>query len=214
MKSSTVHPVDALKSLDEILVADPRNKHIDIAYWHEKIAEITLSRETPIDVQQIFENAKNIALYTYFSYRLHQPAEAVAYTALELALKLKYKNEKIEAVRTPRSLAEYMDIALEQGWITDEGYKSSRNIAIHRIQSQKIHSILKEVPTENRGPFSIPTPKECEIIAEMRSMGIAKTRLHAGRHVRNFLAHGDTGLSPSSIRTLANIAEEINQLFG
>ena len=210
-----IHPTDALKTLDQVLVSDPRNDHVELEDWHARIDKIKLTDSTPIAVKQLFENAKNISLYSYFAYRLHQPAEAIAYGALEQALKLKYEQEKGSLIlkREPRTLAALMNIALEQGWITDEGYESSRNLAASRVQTRLIHKRIDEGAFEEGDSFPTPEPTEGEIIAEMRSMDIANKRLHAGRHIRNFLAHGDHGLSASSIGTLANVAEEINQLF-
>jgi len=54
--NKSIHPADALKSLDQISVADPRNDHIEIATWHARIAEITLVESTPKHVKQLFEN--------------------------------------------------------------------------------------------------------------------------------------------------------------
>lgn len=212
---NNIHPADALKTLDQVLTVDPRNDHVELEDWHARIDEIKLTGSTPITVRQLFENAKNISLYSYFAYRLHQSAEAVAYSALEQALKLKYEQEKenLTLKREPRSLAALMDIALELGWITDEGYGSSRNLAASRVQMRLINKRIDEGAFEEGDSLPVPEPTEEEIVAEMRSMDVAKKRLHAGRHVRNFLAHGDHGLSATSIGTLANVAEEINQLF-
>ncbi len=213
--SEKIHPADALKSIDQVLVSDPRNEDIQLAEWHSRIAEIVLVETTPIEVKQIFENAKNIALYTYFAYRLHQPAEIIGYTALEKALKLKFELEQDNLIleKQPKKLVDYMNIALEQGWIKSEGYNSSRLLASSRVQQKKMVEMIKSGALDHQQSIPVPEAEENEIITEMREMGIAERVLHAGRHVRNFLAHGDGGLSPSSIGTLQKIAEEINQLY-
>lgn len=213
--SDKIHPTDALKSIDQVLIADPRYKSVDLADWHSRVAEIVLVEPTPKEVKQLFENAKNIALYAYFAYRLHQPAEAIGYTALEKALKLKFEQEKDNFVveRTPKTLADYMDVAANQGWIRSEGYGSFRLLASSRVQQKKIDELIESGAFNHQESIPIPEPEEHEIIAEMRAMGIAERVLHAGRHVRNNLAHGGGGLSPSAIGTLNKIAEEINQLF-
>lgn len=210
-----LHPADSLKTLEQITVADPRNKHIELADWHNRVAKLELTPATPTPVKQLFENAKNIALYTYFAYRLHQAAEATGYSALEKALKMRYHMERqnLTGTREPRTLQQYMNLALSQGWISDEGYESSRHLAASRVSTQKICQMIEDGALESGEPVPVPEPEEQEIIAEMRSMDLANTRLHAGRRVRNFLAHGDHGLSDTSIATLAKIAEEINQLF-
>jgi len=130
-----------------------------------------------------------------------------------LRLKFEQEKERLGLERTPNRLVDLMDVALEQGWITDEGYQSSRGLASSRVEMQLIISMINEGGFEQGDSFPVPEPTEEQVVAEMRAMGIAKTRLHAGRHVRNFLAHGDNGLAPSSMGTLAKLAEEINQLF-
>ncbi len=213
--SEEVDQVDSLKALEEVFNADPRNEQYDIQEWHRNLAEISLNRNTPIEVKQLFENAKNIALYTYFSYRLHQSAETIAYSALEQALKFKFEQEqnRINFKKKPKRLEQYMDIALEQGWITDEGYESSRNIAIGRVEQRKILEIIESQKLKEGIDIPVPEASEVEIVEEMKTMRVAEHRLHAGRHVRNYLAHGNGGLAPTSFGTLRCIAEEINQLF-
>ena len=210
-----IHPADALKPIDQVLDADPRNKSIELADWHSRVANIVLIETTPIEVKQLFENAKNVALYSYFAYRLHQPAEAIGYIALEKALKLKFEQEKNSFIieRPPKALADYMNIALDQGWIRSEGYGSVRLLASSRVNQKKIAEIVESGAFEHQDSIPIPDPDEDEIIAEMQAMGIAERALHAGRHIRNALVHGDGGLSPSSIAALDKIAQDINQLF-
>lgn len=206
---------DSLKLLDEISVVDPRNEHIELSDWHAQLAEISLLESAPKEVKQLFENAKNVALYAYFAYRLHQPAELVGYSALEKALKIKFEMEKenISVQRVPSRLVDYMNVALDHDWISNEGYESSRPIAESRVHHKKVFEIIESGVLDVGQSIVVPEPEAHEVIQEMNSMDIAKTRLHAGRHVRNSLSHGEGGLSPSSIGTLRLIAEEINQLF-
>jgi hypothetical protein len=210
-----IHPADALKLLDQVSVVDPRNKHIGLADWYERIEKITLVETTPKEVKQLFENAKNIALYTYFAYRLHQSAEIIGYSALEKALKMKFEQEKnfVKVQRTPSSLADYMNTALEQQWITNQGYESFRNLAETRLLDKKVNELIESGALDNGEGMPVPEPEDHELIAEMESMDIAKDTLHSGRRIRNSLAHGVGGLMPSSIGTLSKISEEINQLF-
>ncbi len=207
--------VDSLKTLDELFNADPRNARYSIEDWHGKLAEISLNKSTPTRVKQLFENAKNIALYTYFSYRLHQASETIAYSALEQALKQKFELEKnnIDIKIPPKRLEQYMDLALEQGWVKDEGYESAIGLAIARVDQKKVFDIINSQRLEEGESITLLEPTEKEILDEMREMQLARTKLHAGRHVRNYLAHGNGGLAPTSFGTLRLIAEEINQLF-
>lgn len=213
--SKKIHSADAFKPVDQVLVVDPRNESAELPEWHSRIAEIVLVETTPIEVRQLFENAKNIAMYAYFAYRLHQSAEIIGYIALEKALKLKFELEQENIIlgKNPMKLADYMKIALDQGWIKSEGYNSFRQLASSRVQQKKIIELINSGALEHQKSIPIPEAEEHEISAEMREMGIAERALHAGRRVRNSLAHGDGGLSPSVIGTLRKIAEEINQLY-
>ncbi|MAX55481.1 MAG: hypothetical protein CL537_08230 [Alcanivoracaceae bacterium] len=206
-------PEDRLKTLDQVLISDPRNSHIPLGDWHGYIDSILLNEKVPRNVKQLFENAKNVALYSLFAYRLHQASEAVAYTALEKALIEKYEIEK-EGItdKKPRNLQGYMDLALKYGWVTDEGYTSSWSLAESRVRDRMVFEMIQKGLVTKEGVPS-PVPTEEQVRQELRDMEVARSRLHAGRHVRNHLAHGDGGLSDSSVGTLALVAEEINQLF-
>lgn len=208
-----LNPEDRLKTLDQVLISDPRNSHISLDDWHGYIDSVFLNDKVPREVKQLFENAKNVALYSLFAYRLHQASEAVAYTALEKALIEKYEIEKEEITdKKPRNLQGYMDLALKYGWVKDEGYTSSWSLAESRVRDRMVIEMIRKGLVTKEGVPS-PVPTEEKVRQELRDMGVARSRLHAGRHVRNHLAHGDGGLSDSSVGTLALVAEEINQLF-
>lgn len=214
-RTGEVRPEDALKEVDQICTVDLRNRHISVEKWHKRIADIRLNKAVPLDVKQVFEISKNIALYAYFSYRLHQSAEIIGFTALELALKLKYEREKerLKGTTKPKNLFEFMKLALAKGWVQDEGCHSSRPTAALRIEQRKIQELVNSGGLEDGVAITLPEPEEAEIDAELRAMGVARKRLHAGRLVRNNLLHDPVSLGPSSIGTLRTIAEDINQVF-
>ena len=37
---NAIHPADALKTLDQVLAVDQRNKHIELEDWHARINKI------------------------------------------------------------------------------------------------------------------------------------------------------------------------------
>lgn len=55
-------------------------------------------------------------------------------------------------------------------------------------------------------------PEGTDILAELRIIDGMKEELNVTLALRNFLA-GDSGLSPTSVGSLANTAELINRLF-
>lgn len=211
--TESLDDVDSLKSLKNVLVVDPRNEPLSLDEWHSWVDDISLNESVPKVVRQLFENAKNVALYSYFAYRLHQSAELVGYVALEKALQVKYEIEKNSfKIKRPERLQDYLNLAIKSGWIKDEGYESVRPLAASRVEHNWIIRMISEGRVGNE-PILIPEPSDEDVIAEMRSMNIAEKRLHGGRKLRNSLAHGESGLAPTAIATLSGIAESINQLF-
>ncbi|MFP1683444.1 hypothetical protein ACLD0W_13105 [Alloalcanivorax sp. C16-1] len=204
---------DALKSLEEFGLPDSRNDSLDITSWHARVARIVLEEKVPIDVRQTFENAKNISLYSYYSYRLHQSAEIIGYKALEQALKAKYDAVKgALSQNPPKTLANYVEIALEQSWVTDEKMFSMRPIAAERVRERHVRKMILNGEIEAE-PVASPKPTEEQILQELRSMQVARKALHGARRMRNYHMHEDTGLSDTSAEVLQDLAELINQIF-
>ena len=114
---------DPLKSLDEICEPDKRQKlflGISLNGNHAKLSRIKLNRRVPVEVRQLFETAKNLSLYSWFVYRFHQVSELTAYSALEMALRLRYEKEVGKKRRvTFRKLLGY---ALENNWIDNNRF--------------------------------------------------------------------------------------------
>lgn len=204
---------DALKSIDCLHLPDPRNENFSIESWHGCVAQITLSYTVPVAVRQIFENAKNIALYSYYSYRLHQAAEIIGYMALESALKEKYELERSRLQhKRPRSFNDYIEIALAEKWVSDDRMVSFWVVAEDAVRERLTRDMIRsgEIGKE---PVPSPTPSEEEILAELRAMRVAEKALHGKRRIRNMYLHEDTGLSDTSAEVLADLAELINQIF-
>lgn len=204
---------DALKSVDCLHLPDPRNKHFSIEYWHDCIAGIRISDRVPVSVRQIFENAKNIALYSYYSYRLHQAAEIIGYMALESSLKKKYEivGARLQH-RRPKSFQDYIKIALAEGWVSDERMVSFRAVAESAVRERLTRDMIRS-GVVGKEPVPSPIPSEEEILAELRSMRVAEKALHGKRRIRNMYLHEGTGLSDTSAEVLTDLAELINQMF-
>ncbi len=118
--TSTAHTVidDPLKPLADINTADPRQVHFveSLPDAHAELADMTLTTCTPKAVRQLFETAKNVSLYSFFVYPFHQVSESVAFQALEMALRARYKaDETVAQSSSPPSLRRLMEVALAQG---------------------------------------------------------------------------------------------------
>lgn len=202
---------DPLKPLDQIFKKDRDfSGGATIEEHHKRLAAIFLHEGVPEEVRQIFETAKNISLYSHFAYRLHQPAELMGYAALEKAMRLRADTDAPDLMAKRRvDWWEIIARAAEDGWFRQEELSGPRAVAVHRARQRKFFDSL----LEGDEAIKLPEPTEAEILTELKSMGGINGKLNAARELRNFLAHGSVGVSPSSVGTLALTAELINQLF-
>lgn len=60
---------------------------------YDSISYVQLTNTVPEQVISQFNAAKNLAIYSWFSYFFHQIAELKAYSTLEMALRLKLKKD-------------------------------------------------------------------------------------------------------------------------
>lgn len=90
----------AFKTCDQILEADPRFtdlrvlnsaglRRLSLADHHAAIATISLKGAAPQPIQDAFDRARNILLYSWFDYDLLVVGENQAFSAFEFALKLR-----------------------------------------------------------------------------------------------------------------------------
>jgi hypothetical protein len=97
------HP-DFLRSPKRIFDRDPRSSGFDILGehgfraktledQHKAVAEIAIHAGAPEAVVVKFETAKNLNLFSWFVYRFHSAARSHAYECLELALRIRFKDD-------------------------------------------------------------------------------------------------------------------------
>lgn len=112
------------KSFDEILVQDPRTANLgkvveffgSLENWHAYIDRIQLNDVVDESVRRNFDRAKNLSLYAWYVYDFHQVAELDAMSTLEMALKKKLKEYRIEP---GRGLNRIIKQIWEQRWISE-----------------------------------------------------------------------------------------------
>ena len=94
-----------------------------LRHYYDGIAQIQLSDNVPDDVKSLFDTAKNIALYGYFSYDLQMPAVLQGCIAMERALKIYFKvdNEK------PPPFRQLVEKAIEREYVTVSDFKRYQN---------------------------------------------------------------------------------------
>jgi hypothetical protein len=105
---------DPLKSLSTIFEYDRPFLTGEVEDFHAELSLVTLDPGIDVDVRQLFETAKNVALYSCFVYRFHQVAESVGFSALELALKRLHT--KLASGKMPIGLGRLL------GWAFDAGF--------------------------------------------------------------------------------------------
>ena len=88
---------DKLKELSKIQEPDPRvffwqkSPQILLKNLHDDLNKIRLNDHVDLNVQKEFEKAKNIVLFSYYSYSMSSVAILHAYACLEKAITLKAK---------------------------------------------------------------------------------------------------------------------------
>jgi hypothetical protein len=95
-----------------INLTDGTSQPIELADHHEGVSACVLHAGVPEDIVIQFETARNVYLYSWFIYRFFPVAEHQSLACLELALRLRLKEEirtgKIRGKRpTLRPLLEY-----------------------------------------------------------------------------------------------------------
>lgn len=193
--------MDRLKPLNEVTEPDPRNKNFvvfegngqyrpcTIEDHYERIAKITLSGNVPEDVQEHFEVARNLLLYSWYVYRFIPVAEMHALTSLEFALKRKLKIEQ------GPGLSSLIDQAISNGWVSKEGfsnYQHRLNVRRHQQDLNRKLDIQSEIPEP---------PDYLQVLKKSIPL------------IRNTYAHGSRMLHPGGYGQLEICAEFINQIF-
>jgi len=204
---------DPLKSLEDICVPDSRHSSFSIALEdiHRVLSEITLHSRVPMDVRQLFETAKNVSLYSWYVYRFHQVAELVGYSALEMALKERYRIENPDKKSpTLRGLLKY---AQSERWITNEGFSDRLSRARRYAETEKTFEAIEQMKETGESERMVDDPTEEEILNALEKIDIVGGIVSSTANLRNDLAHGSKTLHPQSISTLRTISEVINQVF-
>ncbi|MDP4537981.1 hypothetical protein Q3O60_17515, partial [Alkalimonas collagenimarina] len=191
--SKTEKVDDPLKSFNEILLPDPRQKHFSGSLMdrHEILSKINLHEGVPIEVRQSFETAKNLCLYTWFVYRFHQVSELMAFITLEVALRNRFLFESPN--QTVPSFAKLLKRAKEKQWIENERFPSLLTKAVQYASDKKYFKQFKEHDFDNEPEMLIDDdPNEREITEALAEIDLVGAITSTTNKLRNNLAHGAT----------------------
>jgi hypothetical protein len=209
---------DPLKALCEVYDPDVRRANLvgNLSDIHAVLTEIVLHDGVPSNVRQLFETAKNVALYSWFVYRFHQVAEKVAFSALEMALRERAGNAEFAPHGGPRipGLRKLLTRAMAEKWMRTEDFPSLRVMAMKRARDAQITRFLQKQGMTPEEVVPMPDPSEEEIAAAMLEIDVLQILIDTAPQLRNSLAHGSSRVSPTSLWTLRLTSEAINQMFG
>jgi hypothetical protein len=202
---------DPLKSLAGIFEYDRPFLAGDIEDFHAELALITLDSRIDVDVRQLFETAKNVALYSRFVYRFHQVAESVGFSALELALKTLHAKSTSE--KPPMGLSQLLRWAFRCGLLNEDYFGDQlEDFTRAGIREERERAAAK-LRDSGQTPEGTNRPITEEDMQDgfTRNLGVYHY-IGVVSGLRNGLSHGSTMLMPSSISSLRRAAELINYL--
>tara|TARA_R110000772_G_scaffold108722_4_gene211834 strand:+ start:45186 stop:45842 length:657 start_codon:yes stop_codon:yes gene_type:complete len=202
---------DPLKSLSTIFEYDRPFLTGEIEDFHADLSSVTLDTSIDVDVRQLFETAKNVALYSRFVYRFHQVAESVGFGALELTLKRLHS--KLASGKTPIGLGRLLRWAFDAGFL-DTAYFGDHldDLTKSGIRKERKRSAdkLRDAGQVSEDP-NRPITKDDMQDGLTRNLGI-HYYIGTVSGLRNNLSHGSTMLVPGSISSLRRTADLINHI--
>ncbi|MDH5414290.1 MAG: hypothetical protein OEW87_09140 [Flavobacteriaceae bacterium] len=215
--SDAVEVQDPLKSPDQIYEPDDRQKYFSgtLAERHAYLASIVLNKSVPMDVKQLFETAKNLSLYSWFAYRFHQVSELIAFSALEMALRVRYQKEKPlkpGQKKRPPGLYDLLQYAKNNKWIVNEKFPSLYERAKYLAELNKASIKMKNHDFDKAPSMLVDEPEEEEILEAISKLDLVEAITRSANKIRNNLAHGSSTLHPNSTYTLVTVSEVINQV--
>jgi hypothetical protein len=156
---------------------------------YQLVMQVPITRATPEAVQRLLVTAKNLIVYACFYYPFNTTAVLTAFSALELAIRLRVEKEKIDAKL--KGLHDALRLAFDHGWISDDGLNAP-------TKGEKI--VLDTDGTIRYEEVALEKPY-VEILVE----SIPKTR--------NALAHGSNFLHNSGSADVQLVTLLINQIY-
>lgn len=186
------------------LSSDGHVRHISREEWAQRILLPQLVETVPAEIQDLFEVARGAMMYGYFFYPLYTLATEQLYRVVEAAVSYKYElaggpkqllNSQTKKTKFP-VFVDKIDWLFNAGVLTDTS----------DVQRQQAIAWFREF---------IPDVDEAAIqVIGIRS---EKRVWHSIRHLRNHASHPSrqTIRAPvDAIRTLGDVVERINLLFG
>ena len=196
--------MDRIKDIDELCKPDPFNqafivynletdesRPLEIKDLHRRVSAIGLKEQVPDDVRRYFNALRNLMLYGWFHHELFTLGGFLAFTAIEMALRMRLGYEAYE--RSP-GMKKLLEEAISKGLISDDEF------SVVKQRNEEDEALLAK---GWQGP-RWPTPSYCSILSESLP-NLRNSFMHPAQYT-------DMG-SAYALATLRTAAELINQLF-
>lgn len=200
---------DELKPFHEVMLPDVRQQHwclIDpevgiqqntLEKFHRRVSELQLNRSVPEEIRISFDTARNLFIYSWFVYRFTTVAQFHAYATLELALRMRMKQEN---KGRKGMLKSRLDFAIKRRWLKAEEIRIFKYAL--KLRKQQVYSQFL-----SRNPIENAKADDQESRDYLKRLTVAIPKL------RNTIAHGEPMLAGGSYLTLEICRDLINQLF-
>ncbi len=211
-------PEDPLRPLESMFEPDERQSE-RLEDLHVGLSSLALHDDVPLDIQQGFETAKNVRLYTYCVYRFHQVAEMVAYQSLERALRHRWNSEVSRLASIDDNdyqwpgLAHLLTHAGSRGWIRNEGFSSRAWRARNSLTGERAVAGIQAMIATGTDERLLQEPTQVEIEELTEQIDVVKLLVEHLPSFRNELGHGSARLSPTSDLVLQDVCDAINMVF-
>lgn len=155
---------------------------------HELVASVPIDEAVPEAVQRLLMTAKNLIVYSCFHYPFNMVAAQTAFSAVELAIRM--RSEAEGHVGKLRGLHDAIQRAIDEKWIADDS-------TLNRPRLQQIVSVAGEVTYEE-----VPAVEPFVAI-----LGRVFPKY------RNDLAHGSSIMDNLGASMVLDVNRMINQIF-
>ena len=156
-----------------------------------------LQASVPEKVQQAFETARNLYLYSFFVHQFLMVSELHVGISVEFALREKANLQAIP-VGEHWGMKRLIELAIKQRWIVDSGFERFRKQEEHRKHNEEMWPDMFEAmsPSAKNDP-----QRYCKLVAEIFPV------------TRNTLAHGSAMFYHTVLGSFALASDLINQVF-
>lgn len=162
MSYSDISEDDQFKRKENILETDFRIKNwgvaSDINYFHDQLSPLFLNPKIPENIRIEFDSARNVFLYSHFSYRLTNVAAQVALGVLEKFLKF-HLRENLQIELKKDTLSPLIDYCLENNLITSEfflhsTYDNKEEQFEHKSEKARLVSYFEHLVKKKRNSLA------------------------------------------------------------